>query len=191
MKFLPLIWAGLQRKKLRTILTLLSIFIAFLLYGFLGAIQEAFLGGVSMAGADRLVLRHKVSLIQTLPESYKARISSMPEVALVSHQTWFGGIYQDPKNFFPTIPVEPSDFLAMYPEFILSDSQRKAWETTRTGAIIGRTTADRFNWKLGDHVPIKSPIWGEPKDATQWDFEIVGIYEGAKKNTDTSSLYFR
>lgn len=191
MKFLPLIWAGLKRKKLRTILTLFSIFIAFMLYGFLGAMQEAFLGGVSMAGADRLVLRHKVSLIQTLPESYKARISSMPEVALVSHQTWFGGIYQDPKNFFPTMPVEPNDFLAMYPEFVITDAERKAWEATRTGAIVGRTTADRFLWKVGDHVPIKSPIWGEPKDATQWDFEIVAIYEGAKKNTDTSALYFR
>jgi len=191
MKFLPLIWAGLMRKKLRTTLTLLSILVAFLLYGFLGAMTEGLNGGVSMAGADRLVMRHKVSLIQTLPESYKARLSSMPEVSLVSHQTWFGGIYQDPKNFFPNIPVEPENFLAMYPEYVLSDADKKAWQAKRTGAIVGRTTADRFKWKVGDHVPIKSPIWGEPKGETEWDFEIAGIYDGAKKNTDTSGFFFR
>jgi putative ABC transport system permease protein len=191
MKFLPLIWAGLTRKKLRTGLTLLSILVAFLLYGFLGAIQESLSGGVSMAGADRLVMRHKVSLILTLPESYKARLSAMPEVIGVSHQTWFGGIYQDPKNFFPTMPVEPENFLAMYPEYLVSDADRKAWAEKRTGAIVGRVTADRFGWKVGDHVPIKSPIWGEPKGETEWDFEIVGIYEGSKKGVDTSGFFFR
>ncbi len=191
MKFFPLIWAGLTRKKLRTALTLLSILVAFLLYGFLGAIQQALNGGVNMAGADRLVMRHKVSLIQTLPESYKARLASLPDVTGVSHQTWFGGIYQDPKNFFPTMPVEPTDFLAMYPEYLVSDAVRKTWAEKRTGAIVGKLTAERFGWKVGDHVPIKSPIWGEPKDETEWDFEIVGIYEGAKKGADLTSFFFR
>ncbi len=191
MKFFPLIWAGLTRKKLRTALTLLSILVAFLLYGFLGAIQQALNGGVNMAGADRLVMRHKVSLIQTLPESYKARLASLQDVTGVSHQTWFGGIYQDPKNFFPNMPVEPEDFLAMYPEYLLSDAARKTWAEKRTGAIVGKLTAERFGWKVGDHVPIKSPIWGEPKDETEWDFEIVGIYEGAKKGADLTSFFFR
>ena len=191
MKFLPLIWAGLKRKKLRTALTLLSIMVAFLLFGFLGALQEAFLGGVKLAGADRLIVRHKVSIIQTLPESYGNRISRLDGVLAVTHQTWFGGVYQDPKNFFATMPCVPETFLPMYPEFILKDEEKKAWATKRNGAVVGRATADRFKWKIGDRVPIQSPIWGQPKGQSEWDFEIVGIYDGAKKGTDTTSFFFR
>lgn len=191
MKFLPLILAGLKRKKLRTTLTFLSIFIAFILFAFLGAIKEAFLAGVNLAGQDRLVTRHKVSLIQTLPQSYTNRIRSMDGVAAACHFTWFGGIYQDPKNFFATIPTEPEVFLEMFPEFILKDSEKQAWLTTRTGCIIGKATADRFKWKIGDRIPLQSPIWGVPVGATQWEFEIVGIFTGAKKGTDTTGMYFR
>jgi putative ABC transport system permease protein len=191
MKFLPLIWAGLQRKKLRGALTFLSIFVAFMLFAFLGAIREALAGGVSMAGLDRLIVRHKVSLIQTLPESYKTRIQAIPGVAAVCHQTWFGGIYQDPKNFFPNMPVEPAAFLAMFPEFVVREAQQQAWRNTRTGAIVGRTTAERFKWQIGDRIPLQSPIWGQPAGQTQWEFDIVGIYDGVKKGTDTSQFFFR
>lgn len=192
MKFLPLVWAGLKRKKLRTALTFLSIFVAFMLFAFLGAMKEALSGGVSLAGQDRLITRHKVSLIQTLPESYKNRISSVESVAAVCHQTWFGGLYQDdPKKFFGTFPVIPEDFLDMFPEYLLKDSERQAWLATRTGAIVGRMTADRFQWKIGDRIPIKSPIWGQPLGMDQWEFEIVGIFDGSKKGSDTSSLFFR
>ncbi len=191
MKFLGLVWSNLKRKKLRTVLTLLSIFVAFLLFGFLCAIRQAFTGGVTMAGADRLVVRHKVSIIQSLPKSYEARMGGIPGVAAVAHQSWFGGIYQDPKNFFPTIAVDPEQFLGMFPENVLPDAQKEAWLKTRTGAIIGRTTMNRFKWKIGDHVPITSPIWGQPEGQAHWDFEIVGVYDGAKKNTDTSGMFFR
>ena len=191
MKFLPLVWAGLKRKKLRTALTFLSIFIAFMLFAFLGALKEALGGGVSMAGLDRLIVRHKVSLIQTLPESYKARIQAAAGVAAVCHQTWFGGIYQDPKNFFPNMPVEPAEFCAMFPEFVLSDTEKQAWLKTRTGAVVGRATAKRFKWKIGDRIPLRSSIWGEPAGQSQWEFDIVGIYDGTKKGTDTSQLFFR
>jgi len=191
MKFLPLLWAGLKRKKLRTALTFLSIFVAFMLFGFLGALKEALGAGVSMAGQDRLIVRHKVSLIQTLPESYLARIEAIPGVAAVCHQTWFSGIYQDPKNFFPNMPVMPGEFLAMFPEFVLDDAAKQAWLNTRTGAIVGRATANRFHWKIGDRIPLRSPIWGVPVGQAQWEFDIVGIYDGAKKGTDTSQFFFR
>jgi putative ABC transport system permease protein len=191
MKFLPLVWAGLKRKKLRTALTFLSIFIAFMLFAFLGALKEALSGGVSMAGLDRLIVRHKISLIQTLPENYKAKIQAVDGVAAVCHQTWFGGVYQDPKNFFPNMPVEPGEFCGMFPEFVLKDEAKQAWLGSRTGAIVGRATADRFNWKIGDRVPIRSPIWGQPAGQSQWEFDIVGIYDGAKKGTDTSQFFFR
>ena len=187
MKFLHLIRGNLLRKKLRTSLTLLSIIVAFVLFGLLCAIRQALMGGVELAGIDRLVVRHKVSIIQLLPEAYKARIQRIPGVELVVHQTWFGGVYQDPKNFFMQNPVEPVDFLAMRPEIVLAPAQRDAWLRTRTGAIVGRKTAERFNWKIGDRIPIRSPIWGQKT----WEFDLVGIYDGRDKGADTTPLFFR
>ena len=191
MKYFHLIWCNLKRKKLRTSLTLLSILVAFILFGFLMAIKQALAGGVSMTRQDRLVVRHKVSIIQMLPESYKARMARIPGVALATHQTWFGGIYQDPKNFFMQNPVVPEEFLDMHPEVILSPEQKKAWLQTRTGAIVGRKTADRFHWKIGDKVPIQSSIWSKQDGSRLWEFEIVGIYDGDKKENDTTPLFFR
>jgi putative ABC transport system permease protein len=191
MKFFHLIWCNLKRKKLRTSLTLLSILVAFILFGLLMAIKQALAGGLSMTRQDRLVVRHKVSIIQMLPESYKARMARIPGVALATHQTWFGGIYQDPKNFFMQNPVVPEEFLDMHPEVILSPEQKKAWLETRTGAIVGRKTADRFHWKIGDKVPIQSSIWSKQDGSRLWEFEIVGIYDGDKKENDTTPLFFR
>jgi putative ABC transport system permease protein len=191
MKFLPLIWSNLKRKKLRTLLTLLSILVAFVLFGLLAAIKEALTGGISINGANRLVVQHKVSLILLLPESYKARMERIPGVELASSQTWFGGIYQDPKNFFMQCPVVPDDFLNIYPEYLLATNQLKAWRETRTGAIVGRKTADKFHWKIGDKVPIKTPIWEQKSGGDTWTFDIVGIFDGKEKNTDTTSMYFR
>jgi putative ABC transport system permease protein len=191
MKFLHLIWCNLKRKKLRTSLTLLSVVVAFVLFGFLMAIKQALAGGVNMASQDRLVVRHKVSIIQLLPESYKARMDRIPGVDFATHQTWFGGIYQDPKNFFMQNPVVPEEFLAMHPEIILPPDQKKAWLETRTGAIVGRKTAERFNWKIGDQVPIQSSIWSKSDGSRSWEFDIVGIFDGQKKETDTTPLFFR
>jgi len=187
MKFLHLIWGNLARKKLRTSLTLLTILVAFVLFGFLSAIRQALVGGVALAGADRLIVRHKVSIIQLLPENYQARMQRIPGVASAVHQTWFGGIYQDPKNFFMQCPVVPEEFMPMFPEFILPPAQMKAWLATRTGAIVGRNTAERFHWKIGDKIPIMSPIWGR----RTWEFDLVGIFDGRDKGTDTTSLFFR
>ncbi len=191
MKFLHLIWCNLKRKKLRTSLTLLSMVVAFVLFGFLAAIQQALVGGVALAGADRLIVREKVSLINPLPISYEDRIDRIPGVDFSTHQTWFGGVYQDPKNFFMQNPVEPEKFLKIHPEIILPPDQMKAWLATRTGAIIGRRTAERFGWKIGDKVPIRSPIWAQADGNRIWTFDIVGIYDGAKKGTDTTWMLFR
>jgi len=191
MKFLPLIWSNLKRKKVRTSLTLLSILVAFILFGFLSAIKQALIGGIALAGANRLVVRHKVSLIQPLPESYKARMEKIPGVAAATHQTWFGGIYQDAKNFFMQNPVVPEEFMDMHPEFLLPPDQMKAWQATRTGAIVGRRTAERFHWKIGDRVPIQSAIWAKSDGSRLWEFDLVGIYDGKEKGTDTTPLFFR
>ncbi len=191
LKFLHLIWSNLKRKKLRTLLTLLSILVAFVLFGFLSAIKQALAGGVTLAGQNRLWVRHKTSIIQSLPEFYKGRIERISGVALATHQTWFGGVYQDPKNFFPQMPVVPEEFLDMYPEFMISPEEKQAWFRTRTGAIVGRKTADRFHWKIGDKVPILSSIYGKTDGSRLWEFEIVGIYDGKEKGTDTTQLFFR
>jgi putative ABC transport system permease protein len=157
----------------------------------LSAIQQALVGGVALAGADRLIVREKVSIINLLPISYEARMERIPGVDFATHQTWFGGIYQDPKNFFMQNPVEPEKFLKMHPEIILPPEQEKAWLATRTGAIVGRRTAERFHWKIGDKVPIRSTIWTQQDGNQTWTFDIVGIYDGKDKGTDTTPLFFR
>lgn len=191
MKFWHLIWSDLRRKKTRTVLTLLSIVVAFVLFGFLSAIKQALTGGVSLEGANRLIVRHKVSIIQLLPQSYQQRMERIAGVATATHQTWFGGIYQDPKNFFMQNPVVPEEFMDMHPEFLLPADQRQAWLQMRTGAVVGRKTAERFNWKIGDKVPIKSTIWAQKSGSFLWTFDIVGIFDGRDKNTDTTPLFFR
>jgi len=194
MKFLYLVWCNLKRKKLRTTLTLLSIVVAFLLYGLLCTIKEAFTAGISMAGADRLVVRHKVSLIMNLPASYKDRMEQISGVESAIHFTWFNGIYRnEPKNFFGSFPISDLDtMLAIYPEYTMPEDQKQAFRQMRTAAIIGRSLSQRkeFDWKIGDRVQLLSPIWPRKGDQP-WEFEIVGILDAAKKNADTSGFYFR
>jgi putative ABC transport system permease protein len=191
MKFLYLVWTNLMRKKLRTLLTLLSILVAFLLFGYLGAIRQGFSAGIDVAGLDRLIVRHKVSIIQLLPEAYEARIEQIEGVVDAVHQTWFGGVYQKPTNFFAQMPVKPEEYLAMYPEFQLSDEERKAWLATRSGAVAGRGTAERFGWKVGDRIPINATIWTRQGGESAWEFDLVGIYDGAEKGTDNTQFLFR
>ncbi len=191
MRFLRLVGSNLKRKKLRTALTGLSTFVAFAMFGLLCTIKEAFTAGVTMAGADRLIVRHKVSLIMNVPVTYGPKMERIPGVAATMQLTWFNGLYRDdPKNFFGTFPVDPEPFLAMYPEYLVPEAQQQAWVNTRTGAVVGRTLAERFEWKVGDRVPLVSPIWPREGDEA-WEFDIVGIYDGAKKGTDTSGFFFR
>lgn len=189
MKFFPLLWSSLWRKKTRTIFTLLSVFVAFLLFGLLMTIRGAFTFGVDIAGVDRLVLIHKVSLIMPLPVSYKDRLKSTEGVAEVSHQTWFGGVYQDPSNFFAQMVVEPEPFMKIYPEFKIPPDQVKAWLSDRQGAVVGADLAKRFNWKIGDRIPITGTIW-QPKQGQTWEFNIVGIYDG-DTGVDKTQFFFR
>ena len=191
MRFFHLIWSNLKRKKLRTLLTLFSIIVAFVLFGLLCSIKQGLTGGVSIEGQNRLVVRHKVSIIQLLPVSYKQRMERIPGVSLATHQTWFGGRFEREKNlFFMQNPVVPEEFLDMHPEFLLPEDQKKAWFQTRTGAIVGRDTAEKCHWKVGDKVPITTPIWAKADGNHTWEFDIVGIFEGKEKTDDRWSLFF-
>jgi putative ABC transport system permease protein len=189
MKFFPLLWSSLWRKKFRTTFTLLSVFVAFLLFGLLMTIRTAFSFGVEIAGLDRLVLIHKVSLIMPLPISYQPRLQATEGVTLTSHNTWFGGVYQDPSNFFAQIAVDPEAHLELYPEFKLPPQQMAAWLADRQGAIVGADLAKRFGWSIGDRIPIQGTIW-QPKQGQVWDFNIVGIYDG-ESGVDKTQLFFR
>jgi len=188
-KFLPLVWKNVWRRKFRTTFTLLSIFIAFLLFGILMTIRTAFSLGVDLAGLDRLVLINKVSLIIPLPVSYQARLQQVPGVDLATHQTWFGGIYQDPANFFANIAVVPEPFLRIYPEFTVPPDQVQAWLSDRQGALVGRDLAERFGWKVGDRVPLTGTIW-QPKQGKPWEFNVSGIYD-AEAGIDKTQFFFR
>jgi putative ABC transport system permease protein len=188
-KFLPLLWSSLWRKKIRTIFTLLSVFVAFVLFGLLMTIRGAFSFGVDIAGLDRLVLIHKVALIMPLPVSYKERLAATEGVSLVSHQTWFGGVYQDPANFFAQMVVEPEPFMKIYPEFKIAPDHVKAWLADRQGAIVGVDLAKRFGWKVGDRIPITGTIW-QPKQGQTWEFNVVGLYDG-DQGVDKTQFFFR
>jgi putative ABC transport system permease protein len=189
MKFLPLIWKNVWRRRFRTTFTLLSIFIAFLLFGILMTVRNSFAFGVQIAGLDRLVLINKISLIMPLPYSYQARLEAVPGVAMATHNTWFNGIYQDPANFFANIAVVPEPFMTIYPEYRLPPEQMKAWLDDRQGAIVGRDLADRFGWKVGDRIPLQGTIY-RPKSGDVWEFNISGIYD-ADDGVDKTQFFFR
>ena len=136
MRFARLVLSNFKRHRLRTLLTTLSIVVAFILFAYLSAIKKGFEMGVTMAGADRLIVRNKISLIQPLPQSYQAKINSTDGVAISSQASWFGGIYRDEKFPFAQIAVEPAKFMVIYPEFVLPPEQKEAWTRTRTSAIL-------------------------------------------------------
>ena len=190
MKYLPLVWKNLWRRKIRTTFTLLSIFVAFLLFGLLMTIRMAFTFGVDIAGADRLVLIHKVSLIMPLPVSYEPRLQTVPGVELATHNTWFGAYYQDPSNFFANIAVDPVPFLKIYPEYKLPPDQMQAWLEDRQGVIVGKDLAERFGWKLGQRVPLTATIWQPKAGGQTWEFNIRGIYDGGD-GVDKTQFFFR
>lgn len=188
-RYLPLVARNLGRRKTRTLFTVLSILVAFFLYGLLGALRAGFEMGAEIAGADRLITIHKVSLIQPLPERYGERIRSLDGVVGVAHSTWFGGVYQDPKNFFAQMAVESERFLDLYPEYVLEPEERERWLADRTGAVVGASLARRFGWEVGDRIPIQGTIWRRADDAP-WEFTIDGIYEPAEAGVDDTQFFF-
>ena len=189
MKFLPIIWRNLLRRKVRTIFTVGAIFIAFVLFGILVALRAAFSFGVDLAGADRLMVLNRISIIQPLPFSYGGQIRQVEGVKDITHANWFGGYYQETRNQFPNMAVEPESWLRMYPEFEISPEAKKAWLADRSGAIVGVDTANRFGWKVGDRVPLQATIFRRP-DRAAWEFNIVGIYNSPVRGTDKTQLFF-
>jgi putative ABC transport system permease protein len=189
MRYLHIVWRNLLRRKIRTIFTVLSIFVAFVLFGILMAVRAAFSMGIDLAGADRLMVLNKISLIMPLPGSYQQKIRELEGVKDVTHANWFGGYYQETKNQFANMAVDPESWLRMYPEFAITEDEKKAWLDDRQGAIVGIDTAKRFGWKVGDRVPLQATFMRRP-DGSAWEFNIRGIYDSPVKGTDKTQLFF-
>jgi putative ABC transport system permease protein len=190
-KYLHLIWAALLRSKTRTLLTMLSVVTAFLLFGMLDAVRVAFNSSTNVAGYDRLVVASRLSITQMLPMRLQPQIEAVPGVEKVVHMAWFGGIYRDQKNFFPNMSTGPG-FFDLYPEYALPPEQRKAFETTRDGAVVGEALARRHGWKIGDTIPLQATIF-PTKGSNDWQFKLVGIYKvtDQKRRGEENQLYFR
>ena len=185
MKYLPFIFRNLFRRKTRTLLTVGSIAVALFLFGLLVTIETSLNAGVDVAGADRLIVRNKTSLIMPLPLSYQERLRQIEHITEATFATWFGGIYQDQKNFFPQFAIDTETYRQLFPEFRIPDEQWQAFLADQEGAVVGRTTAERFGWKVGDRIPIQGTIW-----SGTWDFNIRAIYEGERAGDDESMFWF-
>ena len=186
MKYLPLVVANLFRKKTRTALTVGSFAVALHLYGLLAVVNGAFSQGVDVAGADRLVVVNRVSIIQPLPLAYRDRLLRTPGVAHVAFASWFGGVYQDERNFFPQFAIDREGYPKMYPEFIVPDDQWRSFLTDKEAAVVGEKLAERFGWKVGDRIPIRGTIF-----PGAWEFNLRGIYRGQRVQDDTMQFWFR
>ncbi|MFC4727728.1 ABC transporter permease [Coralloluteibacterium thermophilus] len=191
MKYLHLVWANLFRRKVRTILTLLSVAVAFLLFGLLQTVNQAFAGAADAAAADRLVTSSRYSLTELLPVSYEQRIRQVPGVRNVAHATWFGGAYRDTQAAFAIFPVEPEAYLDVVPEIRLPPEHMEAWRQTRTGAVVGQSLVDRHGWKIGDRIPVQADIWPLRDGSMAWEFDLVGVYTDPENPANENSLMFR
>jgi putative ABC transport system permease protein len=191
-KYLQLVWSAMFRRKTRTIFTLLSVLAAFLLFGLLDSVRSAFANAASsVAGVDRLVTVSKISFTMSLPKSLLPAMAALPGVAKVTYANWFGGIYQDPKNFFANEAVA-DNFFDLYPEWQLSQAERTAFHNTRTGAVVGESLAKKFNWKLGDKIPLQATIFPQKGGGNTWTFDLVGIYRvsNPKQKSEENILFF-
>jgi len=189
MKFSGLILANLLRKKARLVLTIGSFAVALFLFALLGVVSDAFSRGADIVSANRLVTINRTSIINPIPLSYRDEILRIPGVSYITHDNWFGGVYQDPKNFFPQFVIDPENQRQVFPELIVPDDQWNKFLKDRQGAIVGAATMERFGWKIGDRIPIKTTIYGL-QDKT-FEFNIDGVYHGEKPVDDTTQFWFQ
>lgn len=191
MKYFPLIWATLWRKKARTLLTLLSIIIAFFLFGMLQGVNSAITHSVELANVDRLISINRVSLTESLPMSYLSQIQSVPGVEAVAYSAWFGAYYQDPKQFLFGTPIDAELYFPIVPEVKISDEAIDQLKRTRTGAVVGEPLMEEYGWSVGDRIPIQSTIWTKADDgSSNWEFDIVGTYNVPENPNQAKGFFF-
>lgn len=185
MFLLRLISRNAWRHKLRSILTVLGLTVATISFGFLQTVVDAWYAGAEGAANTTLVTRNATSLVFPLPLSYQARIRALEGVTGVGYANWFGGIYQDPKNFFAQFAISGASYLDIYPDYLMPEAERAAFLRDRKGAIVGRKLANQYGFKVGDIIPIKGTIY-----PGQWEFVVRAIYDGRKETTNTATMFF-
>lgn len=183
-----LVWKNLWRRKLRTLLTLVSILIAFLLFGVVRAFEGSLSSGVELAAADRLVVVNKINFTVPMPIAYVTKIAGVEGVEAVTYADWFGAYVQDPRNQFAAFAAEAESWLENYPEMILDEDDRERFLGNRRGALVGASLAHRFGWNEGDRIPLTSAIWSAEDGSNVWPVTIEGIFTGTNAQTDTSYL---
>jgi putative ABC transport system permease protein len=189
MKYLPLIWAGLWRKRARTVLTLLCVVVAFALFGLLHGFTAAIDGIVDAMSDTRLRIMSRVNITQPLPLAHRARIETVAGVEGVSYYNFFAGYFQEPGNSVQTGAIDVETLDAIYPEIELDPEYVEAMKRTRNGALVGEDLAAARGWKIGDRIPLGSAIWRRKDGAESWDFEIVGSYRSPSGKVPTSELW--
>ena len=191
MKYLHLVWSALFRSRTRTLLTLLSVVTAFLLFGLLDSVRTAFNASSNVAGYDRMVVASRLSITQMLPMRLEAQIRQVEGVDKVARAAWFGGIYRDQRNFFPNFSVGEGWF-DVYPEYVISEAHEAAFEATRNGAVVGQALAEKYGWEVGDMIPMQATIF-PTNGSNDWQFKLVGTFKLAdeKRKGEESVLYFR
>jgi len=185
MHLFRIIFKNTFRHKLRASLTILGVTVVILAFGLLRTVVSAWYAGVEASSASRLVTRNSISLVFSLPISYKEKIRQIPGVKIVSYGNWFGGIYIDEKNFFANFAVEPKSYLELYPEYLLLPDQMAAFLRDRRAAIAGEKLAIKYGWELGDAITLKGTIF-----PGNWEFILRGIYRGRDKSTDETQFFF-
>lgn len=173
------------RHKLRTLLTMVGLIVAICAFGLLRTIIDAWYAGVDATSSTRLVTRNAISLTFPLPLNYAERLKTVEGVTDISWSNWFGGVYITERNFFPQFAVEPASYLALYPEYVLKDEEKKAFLLDRQGAIVGRKLANQYGWKIGDQIPLRGTIY-----PGTWTFTLRGIWDGVDAKTDESQFLF-
>jgi putative ABC transport system permease protein len=176
MSWLSFLWANLTRRKIRLVVTLMSIVLAFVMFGMLDALRNSLSQVVNLTGADRLITMSKVSIIDSFPRSYYEKTRAVPGVTTVLHQNWFGAVYKDPKMQIPVFPMNVDEFFNVYPEVKITPEEFTAWKSDRQGIVVGKGMADRYGWKKGQRVPIKSAIFRKVGGGDSWEFNIIAIY---------------
>ena len=187
-----LVRKNLFRRKLRAALMIVSILIAFMIFGVLAGFHRAFTVGEDRAAADRLITVNKINFTQPLPMAYFNRVRAVDGVRQVTHANWFGGYYQDPKNFVMSLAIEPATYFDVYrKEFDIPPEQLTAFIRDRSSAVIGESMARKWGWKVGDRVPIASNIFSQRSGGHTWDFTIAGIVKAKVEHVDTNFVLFQ
>ena len=189
MNDLVLIRKNLFRRKLRAILMMVSILIAFAIFAVLASFERAFNAGQDRATPDRLVVLNKINFTQPLPISYYNRVAAIDGVAQITHFSWFGGYYQEPRNFIAAFAVDPENWMKLRDtDFVFSPEARAAFIRERTGVLVGARMMEKWGWKIGDHIPISSNIWSQKNGSHAWDFIIVGSFTARIPQADTNVM---